>query len=180
MDLYIYIITHPKFDGWIKIGRANDIEKRLNGYQTCCPTRSYKIEYSKKVSLELINDIEIFFKICINSNGYEWYKISVDEGINIIEKIIKGINLYDSEYKIILASAKRHSYNQKFKYYAYEDIDEYSYLEKKEFNKLDDLFKYFKFNTSNLNKICRLFQSKNKIKINNIIIQRQKFKNILE
>lgn len=179
MDLYIYILTHPKFEGWIKIGRAINIEKRLHSYQTGCPTRSYKIEYSRKVSLDLINNIEIFFKVCIHSNGYEWYKISVDEGINIIEKLVKGDDLYDnSEYKIILASAKRHSYNQKFKYYAYEDIDEYSYLEKKEFNKLDDLFEYFKFNTSDSQKICKLFQSKSKIKIKNIVIQRQKFKKV--
>ena len=42
---YIYIISHPKFEGYYKVGIAKDYKTRLNSYQTSDPDRAYKMEY---------------------------------------------------------------------------------------------------------------------------------------
>ena len=42
---YIYIISHPKFKGYYKVGIAKDYKTRLNSYQTSDPDRAYKMEY---------------------------------------------------------------------------------------------------------------------------------------
>lgn len=40
---FVYVITHPAFPNYVKIGRAFDPESRLNGYQTGCPHRAYEL-----------------------------------------------------------------------------------------------------------------------------------------
>jgi len=92
-EAYIYLIIHPKFDGWVKIGRTVNLVNRLLTYQVGCPNREYKYVYTKLVSIDLLRKIEDYFKVNIHSRGWEWYKISIEEAISIIEKIINTINL---------------------------------------------------------------------------------------
>ena len=40
---YVYIITNDAWPEWVKIGMADDAEKRLRGYQTCSPMRDYHL-----------------------------------------------------------------------------------------------------------------------------------------
>ena len=44
-DGYLYIISNPSHEGWLKIGVTEDIKSRLHVYQTGDPQRNYKIEY---------------------------------------------------------------------------------------------------------------------------------------
>lgn len=89
--MYIYVITHPKFKGWIKLGRTTDVEKRLNEYQTNCPDRAFKIEF--KLKTEYVYNIENYFDNYILNNGYEWYNCDAIEAINIINKILDRIKV---------------------------------------------------------------------------------------
>ena len=45
-DGFVYVITHPAFPEYVKIGRAFDPESRLSGYQTGCPHRAYELKYA--------------------------------------------------------------------------------------------------------------------------------------
>ena len=40
---FVYVITHPAFPGYVKIGRAYNPESRLRQYQTGCPHRGYEL-----------------------------------------------------------------------------------------------------------------------------------------
>jgi len=82
---FIYVITHPKFKGWCKIGRAKDINKRLSSYNVGCPFRSYKVELC--VEVKDVRIYELFFEDNIKSNGYEWFEIHTNEAIEIISQI---------------------------------------------------------------------------------------------
>lgn len=84
-DEYIYIITHPAFTGWIKVGRTTWPKERLVNYQTGCPDRAYQMVY-KLVTTE-VRAIESYFRSYIESNGCEWFKCTVDKAIEIIESI---------------------------------------------------------------------------------------------
>ena len=42
---YVYVISHPKFEGYYRVGIAKDYKTRLNSYQTSDPDRAYKMEY---------------------------------------------------------------------------------------------------------------------------------------
>jgi hypothetical protein len=79
-ELYIYIITHPKFDsGWLKIGRTVNLAERVAKYNTGCPNREYKYEYYKSTTLEKVCLIENYFRTNIPDNGFEWYRCPVQD-----------------------------------------------------------------------------------------------------
>ena len=84
---YIYIITHPLYSEWIKIGQTVNPEMRLKSYQTHDPTRSYEIYF--KIKTNAVWYIERYFREYIKSNGYEWFKISMQRAKKIILKLIK-------------------------------------------------------------------------------------------
>ena len=58
---YFYLLTHPAYDGFVKAGKADDWQARLNTYQTGCPFRNYTMEY--KVWVEDVYFHEKYFKI---------------------------------------------------------------------------------------------------------------------
>jgi len=43
---YLYIVTNPVFEGWVKVGTTWNLKERLHVYQTGDPFRQYKLEYS--------------------------------------------------------------------------------------------------------------------------------------
>ncbi|MBC6425412.1 MAG: GIY-YIG nuclease family protein [Ekhidna sp.] len=43
---YVYIISHPQYEGEYKVGIASDVKSRLGSYQTGDPGRNYKLEHS--------------------------------------------------------------------------------------------------------------------------------------
>jgi hypothetical protein len=87
--MYIYVITHPKFEGWIKLGRAVDVNKRLRTYQTHCPDRDFKLEFSIKTPY--YKQIEGYFDYFIKEQKREWFKCSVEFSINKIKEIVEDI-----------------------------------------------------------------------------------------
>lgn len=42
---FVYIITNPSFPGYIKIGCAMNIDKRVDGFNTGDPHRAYRVEH---------------------------------------------------------------------------------------------------------------------------------------
>jgi len=84
---FIYIITNPAWDGFIKIGRAKDIKGRLNSYQTSSPFRDYKIYYS--VFVNNIYIIEKHFKDKFGNDNGEWIMCSAEEAQREIIKLIE-------------------------------------------------------------------------------------------
>lgn len=47
---YLYIITNSSYEGYVKIGITENIDKRLSTYQTADPHRKYKIVFFFKTS----------------------------------------------------------------------------------------------------------------------------------
>ena len=43
---YLYIITNPNIKGWVKVGITENLDKRLQQYQTADPFRGFEIVFS--------------------------------------------------------------------------------------------------------------------------------------
>ena len=80
---YVYVISHPKFEGYYKVGIAKDYKTRLNSYQTSDPDRAYKMEY-----LYLTPRFRETEKYIHNlfDNKFEWIKANLKD----IKKEIKN------------------------------------------------------------------------------------------
>ena len=85
-DGYVYAITNPAWEGWVKIGMAVDADDRCKSYQTSSPHRDYKLEHClyfkdrRKAEQKAHEKAEEIAEEC----GSEWFKIPVDEAVRII------------------------------------------------------------------------------------------------
>ena len=81
---YVYIISNLHYENLYKVGVSNDVERRLNGYQTGCPNRAFKVEYKKYFSnyREVENEIHSKFKY-----KAEWVEGNLKEIIDFMEKL---------------------------------------------------------------------------------------------
>jgi hypothetical protein len=82
---FVYIISHPRFNGYIKIGRAFDPESRLAGYQTGCPERAYRLDYA--VYFEDCHGAEqkIHAHLAGSRVQGEWFAMAQHVAVNIID-----------------------------------------------------------------------------------------------
>ena len=85
-DGYVYAITNPAWEGWVKIGMAVDADDRCKSYQTSSPLRDYKLEHCtyfedrRRAEHQAHKKAEEIAEEC----GSEWFKIPVDEAVRII------------------------------------------------------------------------------------------------
>jgi hypothetical protein len=82
---FVYIISHPRFNGYIKIGRAFDPESRLRGYQTGCPERAYQLDYA--VYFEDCHQVENDIHALLSDSRAqgEWFAMPQHVAVNIID-----------------------------------------------------------------------------------------------
>jgi hypothetical protein len=73
---FVYVLSHPKFFPWCKVGHSRDPERRLSTYNTGCPTRSYTLD-----GYEYFKDrksVENYIHNLLESKGYqrkgEWFE----------------------------------------------------------------------------------------------------------
>lgn len=88
---YLYIISNPAHEGWVKVGVTENIKSRLLTYQTSDPKRSYKLEYyvfhpdaynAEKRVRELMKP---FAKRIKN----EWYEIPIHMAIPRLDETLE-------------------------------------------------------------------------------------------
>lgn len=86
---YVYVITNPCWEGWIKVGMAIDSEDRCKQYQTSSPFRDYTLRFKKYFDDRRSAEQQAHKKIkniCKDNNG-EWFKVSISEAKEIIQSI---------------------------------------------------------------------------------------------
>jgi len=98
---HIYIISNESWKGYYKIGKAVNIENRLNTYQTGSPFRNFKVLFSsKRFQYSTIVEMEIeqaFEKYKVKGGEeYEWYKLNEEQ----ISNIINFIKKLDKDFKL--------------------------------------------------------------------------------
>ena len=88
----VYIISNPAWEGWYKIGSAIDTEDRYYRFQTYSPKRDYVVEFKKKFQNrnKAERNAHKILKIKACQHSSEWFKIDLDDAINIIENIEEG------------------------------------------------------------------------------------------
>ena len=94
---FVYVISHPNFEGEYKVGIAKDWKSRLNSYQTSDPERQYKMEF--KIETPWFRETEKFIHDLF-PNKHEWVQGDLDEIIEAIQshksipaKIRESLNL---------------------------------------------------------------------------------------
>ena len=79
---FVYVISHPNFDGEYKVGIAKDWKSRLNSYQTSDPERQYKMEFN--LETPWFRETEKYIHDLF-PNKHEWVQGDLDSIIEAIK-----------------------------------------------------------------------------------------------
>lgn len=73
--MYIYVMSNPAFDGWLKVGKTKDLHTRLNAYNTHSP-----FEYDYVLVDEFHDDRPIHNRLLAQGieRSREWFKCDLD------------------------------------------------------------------------------------------------------
>ena len=86
---FVYILTNPAWQDWVKVGMALDAKDRCKQYQTSSPFRDYKLLYKRffedRKNAEHLAHKKLK-KISTENKG-EWFKVSVQEATKLINAI---------------------------------------------------------------------------------------------
>jgi hypothetical protein len=81
---FVYIITHPSWPEFVKIGRAYNPDSRLEGYQTGCPRRCYRLEHSVYFEDCHFAEREIHVRLGTYRQCGEWFRVTRDKAYHTI------------------------------------------------------------------------------------------------
>jgi hypothetical protein len=82
---HIYGIVHPQFPGYVKIGKASSVARRLSQYNTGDPYRRYDVAFvitaknyhrAELIAHRLLNGYRVL--------GTEWFRIAPEEACALI------------------------------------------------------------------------------------------------
>lgn len=89
-DGFVYIITHPAFPGYVKIGMAVDVESRLSSFQTGCPRRAYRCNFAIYTANRRETEAAIHKHLAHRRAEGEWFLISKTEARAVLEAFASG------------------------------------------------------------------------------------------
>lgn len=94
---YLYIIKNKAWPDWVKIGITENLNKRLNNYQTSSPFRDYELMYSiyhpnyRQAEKNIRETLKPFASMIKN----EWFRVDLSMAKDRLEEQLE-------EYKTIL------------------------------------------------------------------------------
>jgi hypothetical protein len=94
MSKYVYVISNPAFEGWVKVGRANDIKHRVSVMQSGVP---HIHRYSVEMVVEFADDTPVHWELeerKIERSG-EWFRCSKHEAIEAVKKVMAEYDQFD-------------------------------------------------------------------------------------
>lgn len=78
-DGFVYIITHPAWPDYLKIGCAINPESRLRDYQTYCPHRAFVLEHVVYCSDRREAEAKVHALFAAHRASGEWFRVPLDE-----------------------------------------------------------------------------------------------------
>ncbi|MEW5249925.1 GIY-YIG nuclease family protein [Microbulbifer discodermiae] len=84
---FVYIIDHPSWPGYVKIGRACDPHSRLNSFQTACPHRQFQLREAVYFADCHFAEIEMHTRMEDVRRSGEWFALPVMEAREILYKL---------------------------------------------------------------------------------------------
>ena len=87
---FIYGVVHPKFPGYVKIGRTNNVRARLAQYNTGCPKRRYQLAFAVECLDAFRAEIEAHTRLDgFRMAGTEWFAVHPTDAHHLIEALIR-------------------------------------------------------------------------------------------
>lgn len=93
-DGFVYIITHPAWPDFLKIGCAINPESRLKDYQTYCPHRAFRLEHAVYCSDRRVAEAIVHAKFADDRAEGEWFRVSLEEARDALNAVASPFHYF--------------------------------------------------------------------------------------
>jgi len=91
---YVYVMSDPAHVGWVKIGKAEDMDTRHASFQTYTPHRNVKLIHSvhfddhhaAEVKAHLLAEARTALPWSKHENG-EWFQLTEEQALEILREV---------------------------------------------------------------------------------------------
>lgn len=175
---FVYIISNPAWNEYLKIGSTIDVYDRLNTYQTSSPLRDYKLEAYILVQNKLQYEKDIHIKY--NATG-EWIKYNPEiisqfkkdkqKFLNQIEEfcVMTMMNEYGSSNRVLLNNSSRGMIRELWKISRHvigRNLETDYLNEISKYIMLNDSWRCIKSSNNEIHFLCEKYNLQGKIKKN--------------
>jgi len=87
---YVYAITNPAWEDYVKIGQARDAKERVGDYQTYSPERDYKLVHDVYSKNRIQAEKEAHMhaaRLAYGRHRGEWFRISIEQAMEVLDGI---------------------------------------------------------------------------------------------
>jgi hypothetical protein len=90
-DEVVYVVVHPCWPEYVKIGHTSNIDARLISYNTGDPLRRYTYAHTQDVYDRILAERGIHELLAsYRRTGTEWFRIHVEDAISVIRSLHSG------------------------------------------------------------------------------------------
>lgn len=90
---FVYIVTHPRFPGQLKIGCARRPRRRLATFNTACPYREFTLVHQFATSDQYQLEAEAHSRLSLWRGNGEWFEMPVGQAAAVIHEIRQELQL---------------------------------------------------------------------------------------
>jgi len=86
---FVYVITNPAWPGWVKVGKTDQMRRRVSQYQTSSPFRDFKVQYSRAVEDRHAAESGAHDRLRKLADEYdgEWFKVAVKTAVFVVNQL---------------------------------------------------------------------------------------------
>lgn len=81
---WVYVLTHPLFPGYVKVGQTNNLDKRLSQYQTGCPASLYRMHSATWSDNASAFAFGVYDRLESFRCSGEWFQVDVEHVLKAI------------------------------------------------------------------------------------------------
>lgn len=93
-DGFVYIITHPAWPDFLKIGHAINPESRLRDYQTYCPQRAFRLEHAVYCTDRREAEAAVHERFARDRAAGEWFRVSLEEARDALNAVASPFHYF--------------------------------------------------------------------------------------
>lgn len=112
---YVYVIWNKAWPSWVKIGMAENLEKRVNSFQTSSPLRDFVLVHSVYSSDRASAEIQAHKKAKkLGEKRKEWFNITKEDATKILDSLNVSDIIKEEPKQVEVKSLDLFSYAERY------------------------------------------------------------------
>lgn len=90
---HVYVVIHPSFPHFVKVGCAKRPNRRLATFNTACPHRAFRIHSQFNTTDQYQLEAEVHSRLSLWRTNGEWFEVPPERAASVIREVREELHL---------------------------------------------------------------------------------------